>query len=243
MDSPFHPNSPASSHFHPHLSPFHENSFYLDQGSPRQTASVSLEMRKQPIADSPAPVNCKCLQEIGNLLSDLEHHRSRAATVPLDCTLSYHKSALAQLSALVSCQKCQTRPEFLVLLGVVCEKSTALCETMLSQHPPRQCLASPAAKDGGSITMAGERFEMATIDVHVTSKTAFLGDYEVNSVAEWQLLMKVLVDLQLSNLHNVLIVIKSLMNPLPNGAQHTTLLMTIEKRVRSLAAKPISGGV
>lgn len=242
IDSPSYANSPASSHFNLHMPHFQDNHCYLDQGSPAQTSSASTEMRKQSITEFTTPGHCTCLEEIGTLLSDLEHHRSRAATAPLDGTLSYHKSALAQLTALVSCQKCRTRLEFLVLLGVVCEKSTALCEEMLSKRSLRHCLGSPAAKDDGSITKMEEMIGMAGTDGNGTSKTAFLGDYEVNSVAEWHLLMKVLVGMQLSNLHNLLKVIKYLMAPLPNGAQHGTLLMTIEKRVHSLAANPISKG-
>ena len=161
---------------------------------------------------------------------------------PLDETLSRHKSALAQIGALVSCQKCRNRLEFLVLLGVVCDKSVALCEEMLSLRSLGHGLSPPAADDEGSIIKKGERIVMVGMNGSRTSKTAFLGDYEVNSVTEWHLLMKVLVGIQLSNLHSLLNVIKYLMASLPNGAQHGTLLMAVEKRLRNLAAHSNSKG-
>lgn len=220
----------------------YDNYSYLDPGSPVQTSSPPTEMRKQSITETVTPGHCICLAEIGTLLSDLEYHRSQAATAPLDETLSRHKSALAQLSALASCQKCRTRLEFLVLLGVVCDKSVALCEEMLSQRSFGHGSGSPTAHDGGSIIQNGERVAMAGKNGNRTSKTAFLGHYEVNSVAEWHLLMKVLVGIQLSDLHNLLNIIKYLMASLPSGAQHGTLLMAVEKRVRNLAVNSNSKG-
>lgn len=90
------------------------------------------------------------------------------------------------------------------------------------------------------MTKSGEEIDIAEAYGNgTTTKTAFLGDYEVNSVTEWQLLMKVLVGIQLSSLHNMLNVIKNLMTSLPNGAQHGTLLTTIQKRVRNLATNPV----
>ncbi|KAL8826325.1 MAG: hypothetical protein Q9191_003876, partial [Dirinaria sp. TL-2023a] len=237
MGPPFFSSSPADSRFHSHMSLFQENPF-ADQGSPGSL----LDVQKPPVPAFSVPANCKCLQEIGTLLSDLEHCRSQTTSVPLDYTLSYHKSALKQLSSLISCHMCRARPEFLVLLGVVCEKSTALCEAMLEQFSLESNPCPTTTQDRASTTKPRERFEATKAGLYETHKTAFLGDYEVNSPAEWHWLMKVLVGMQLSSLHNVLTTIKGMMTPLPNGAQHGTLLLSIEKRVRSLAARSISKG-
>ncbi len=231
-ESPFYQRSPTSSPFTPHVPCVHENSFSRNHEGPAPP-SVSLRKRRNSFSGMLMVENCKCLQEIGTLLSDLEYHRSRAGTASLDSILSYHKSALAQLSVLVSCRKCRARSETLVLLSVVCDKSTTLCEQMLSQrlHDP---LLHPK---GGLSVEIGEATEIVGSDAFRTANKTLLGEYEVTSVSEWQLLMKALFSLQLSRLCRLLNQIKCLIGQLPNGAHFESLLTTTEKRIRGMAAR------
>ena len=228
-DSPFYQRSPASSPFTPRIPCVHDNPFSGNQECPTPP-SVSLRKRKSSFSDIPTVENCKCLQEIGTLLGDLEHHRSRPTIASLDSILSYHKSALAQLSVLISCQKCRARSESLVLLGVVCEKSTTLCERMLSQ---RLHDAPSSPRSGPSI----ETSEVVGSGALGTATRTFLGEYEVTSASEWQLLMKALFSLQLSRLCHLLHQIKRSISQLPNGAHFESLLATTEKRIRGMAAR------
>ena len=230
--SPFHQRSPTSSPFTPDTPCLHNDPFSRSQECP-VSPSMSLRKRKTSLSRIPTTENCRCLQEIGTLLSGLEHHRSRPTTASLDSILSYHKSALAQLSALIACPKCLARCESLVLLGVVCEKSTTLCERMLSQ-----LLYDPASSPKGEpMVETGETSGIIESRALGTAKKTFLGDYEVTSASEWHLLMKVLFGSQVGRLWYLLNHVKCSIGPLPNGAHFASLLVPTEKRIRGMAAK------
>lgn len=82
-DPPFYQCSPTSSPFPPHVTCVHENPFHLNQECPPPT-SVSLREQKSSFPITPTLENCECLQEIGTLLPDLEHHQSWASATSLD---------------------------------------------------------------------------------------------------------------------------------------------------------------
>ena len=231
-DSPFYQRSPTSSPFTAHIPCVHEKPFSRNQECP-VPPSVSSRKRKFSFSGIPTVENCKCLQEIGTLLGDLEHHRSRPTITSLDSILSYHKSALARLSVLISCQRCRASSESLILLSVVCEKLTTLCENIFSQrlHDP------PLSPKSGLSVETGEMSEVVASGTLGTAKKAFLGEYKVTSASEWQLLMKSLFSLQLSRLCYLLNQIKRSLSQLPNGAHYVSLLATTEKRIRGMAAR------
>lgn len=119
FSSLFTPRGPAAAH-----------QPYPQSGERGQTGSSS------PLRPT-TPESCHCLDDIPILLSDLEHQRSDgASSSTLDSSLSYHREILTRVSQLLSCPNCRSKSEFLVLLSVVCEKSTALWETMLLERPP-----------------------------------------------------------------------------------------------------------
>ncbi|KAL8894731.1 MAG: hypothetical protein Q9207_008428, partial [Kuettlingeria erythrocarpa] len=91
--------------------------------------------------------SCHCLEDIPALLSDLEYRRNdaSASSNTLDSSLSHQRETLTRVSQLLSCPDCRSKSEFLALLSVVCEKSTALWETILLDRPSSQGGPSGAA--------------------------------------------------------------------------------------------------
>ncbi|KAL8752215.1 MAG: hypothetical protein Q9184_005803 [Pyrenodesmia sp. 2 TL-2023] len=247
----------------------------------------------------PATVeSCHCLDDIPLLLSDLEFQRSdggtSASSTTLDSSLSYHREILTRVSQLLSCPNCRSKSEFLVLLSVVCEKSTALWETMLLERPsfhsggsgaeaaaaaaatspqsPRPSLFLPLTSSSSSSSSRPNSnghntnsrtssissneldtnnnnnknnnnngtkkiYNTTTTAAAAIAKKAFLGDYEVHSIEEWQLLMAVLLNGQLCWLYRLLKTIKALMVPLRNGEHIDALLTTTERRVKKLVER------
>ena len=207
---------------------------------------------------------CKCLHEVSTLISELEQHRSAAVsgTASFDYLLASHREALSLLRGLLCCSTCRARSEFLVLLSVVCEKATTLCEVMLSlQRPPADTFRPPTSKadplsTGLSPThrQQGIPDQQDTADKHAPlarqdegrgrsgmlapystneeAAKAFLGHYEVNTPEDWQLLMDVLLTSQLCQLRALIQNIGTLMAPLPSLA---VLLAPLETRLKRVA--------
>ena len=244
---------PRSSHFSGRcaatLGPHH-----IGQHCPTNPASAS------PVSASPASArlalkplaagDCKCIQMIGTLLSDLDLNKTRAGIAPLDSILSYQKSALLQLKVLASCQSCRTRSEFLMLLSVVCEKLTVLCELILTQRmnsPPTYASSQRLARDpstpsGRIPTIAADgRGENPRKSSDKTQKT-FLGEYEISDGNELRLLLRMIFSLHLSGLHGLLSRIKLSVASLPDSAHLSMLLTVTEKRVHNLAKTMILEG-
>ncbi|KAL8745161.1 MAG: hypothetical protein Q9184_007907, partial [Pyrenodesmia sp. 2 TL-2023] len=270
FNSLFTPRPPAAHHPYP------------QSGERGQTGSNS------PL--QPATVkSCHCLDDIPLLLSDLEFQRSdggaSASSSTLDSSLSYHREILTRVSQLLSCPNCRSKSEFLVLLSVVCEKSTALWETMLLERPsfhsggsgaeaaaaatspqsPRPSLFLPLTSSTSSSSRPNSNghntnsrtssissneldtnnnnhnmkkiYNTTTTAAAAMAKKAFLGDYEVHSIEEWQLLMAVLLNGQLCWLYRLLKTIKALMVPLRNGEHIDALLTTTERRVKKLVER------
>ncbi|KAL6719835.1 hypothetical protein ACLMJK_001756 [Lecanora helva] len=140
-----------------------------------------------------AKSSCDCLSTMFGLTMELEHKSLMADTASLDNKLASQKDFLNRCNAILKCEFCRTRPEYLLLLGMFIQNLTNFCEATVNNYLEGVWSQS----DWYSTPQSGS-------DLSNVEATAQLGQYEVDSQQEWNTLMKVLIILQLQSIETLL---------------------------------------
>lgn len=193
-------------------------------------ASVQHEVGSLPSpASSHSPPSCSCMHTALGILENLEVKNSRLNLDAVDHVLCFKKQALTQCNAMLDCRNCNALSGFMMLLVVICEKMVASFERLATSchdqqkqqhHETPSGLGGWAKADGTGLGKG---------------QSIFLGDYEVDLAEERWSLVRVLVMLQLKNLGNLLMRLRSVSSPW-NWETHRTILVSIDRRFRDLAA-------
>lgn len=134
--------------------------------------------------------SCHCLSTIGILLTELEAKSlvtERSGS--LDSMLAAQKEFLARCQSVLNCLDCSMRAEYILLLGLLAQNLTNLCETTVNKYLEE---IRPSAEHSSSSSDA-----CIPSPPSETSFKVNLGQYEVESTQEWHTLMKVLIVMQL----------------------------------------------
>ncbi len=114
----------------------------------------------------------------------------------LDSMLASQKDSLSRCNSILDCQNCSMRAEYILLLGLLAQNLTNLCETTVNKYLDE--VRRPSEND---------KTLDATIPSPPSSETSdkvYLGHYKVESPQEWHTLMKVLIIMQLQNVQSLL---------------------------------------
>ena len=171
---------------------------------------------------------CQCLRLIEVLLQDLERKKDLEDPAALDLILAWQKSALAQCSTVLRCSACGSRPEYILLLGLITERLATLCESMVSLYLKElRCRSSLRKFSNG-------RHHSRTLSEE--SITVFFGRYEIESKEEWSSLIRVLMIFQLRSLRSLLGNLKIAATAGTNTTQ-LPMMQATERRVGNLTQK------
>ena len=183
-------------------------------------SSVSYQSQDRPASDGAAPRNegqsCRCMQKGVILLEEVENQTQNFDPTAIDSALAYHKGALETCFSMLRCYKCAVCIEIAMLLTLVANKLSQLCEKIVSQ------LSWSSESEDGSRTDAPHR-------------NVFLGNYEINSLLEWIQLMKGLITVQLKGLIDLAARMKG-REPGLSGLQ-LTKLGNVEREVRKILGR------
>jgi hypothetical protein len=209
---------------------------------PTQRSRVHGNMQTFTLPDHsdnlPQAANCDCLQLVVFLLEDLETKSNYSENDHLDSILAFHKEALNQCATMVLCSNCTSRSENMMLLAIVCQKLTSLCETIVIKYqqqslaPSQHVTESPSArKPGGSYFSNDNRSRSGSTTKYRSH--IFFGDYEIDSCIEWDCMIRSLIVLQLRSLRDFLTRMKMVATSKLRGAQLKTI-EAAEKRLGSV---------
>ena len=144
--------------------------------------------RHQDLSNGP----CQCLETVGKLTVSLEMKTLEVDTAALDSKLASQRESLNKCNTVLGCKNCSTRPEYLLLLGLLTQNLTNFCEATvnlyLDQVREYSMSLGAAHSPAPSESSSGGR----------------LGHYAVESSQEWSTLMKVLIILQLQSVQTLL---------------------------------------
>ena len=203
-------------------------------------SSVSYQSQDRPASDGAAPRNegqsCRCMQKGVTLLEEVENQTQNFDPTAIDSALAYHKGALETCFSMLRCYKCAVCIEIAMLLTLVANKLSQLCEKIVSQlsqqsqrlersHTQQQQQAQggwSSESEDGSRTDAPHR-------------NVFLGNHEINSLMEWIQLMKGLITVQLKGLIDLAARMKG-REPGLSGSQ-LTKLGNVEREVRKILGR------
>ena len=152
---------------------------------------------------------CQCLQNVTVMLSEIENKSLMTETVSLDCTLAWQKKFLSRCNSILECAKCPTRPEYLLLLGLLAQSITNHCESSVNTYLEEERRQSTQHR-----TLDTESDSLASLE---SNNRTYLGQYAVESPQEWNSLMKVLILLQLQNVQSLLRGMKKARSSGPNA--------------------------
>jgi len=114
----------------------------------------------------------------------------------LDSMLASQKEFLSRCKSILDCQYCSMRAEYILLLGLLAQNLTNLCETTVNKYLDevrRPCETHKILDATNPSPPSSE-----------TSNKVYLGQYEVESPQEWHTLIKVLIVMQLQNVQSLL---------------------------------------
>ncbi|CAJ2507406.1 Uu.00g085920.m01.CDS01 [Anthostomella pinea] len=146
------------------------------------------EMVTAARGDSQASGGCKCLQRIVILIDEMD---LRIAATPadhvgnLDWELWSHKDAVKHGESMFACRMCSTRVENMMLLSFLTDRLALLCERIVRTY--------------SELRLGQVRVAMGK-SMGLSYKAIRFGDYEVDSPAEWEMILKPLIVLQLKAL-------------------------------------------
>lgn len=141
----------------------------------------------------PCEASCQCLRTIGIMLTELEAKSLVAESGTLDSMLASQKYFLSRCNSILDCENCSVRAEYILLLGLLAQNLTNLCEATVNKYLDE--VRRPPKTPGATIPSP---------PLSEASNKVYLGHYEVGSPQEWHTLMKVLIVMQLQNVQSLL---------------------------------------
>lgn len=139
---------------------------------------------------------CQCLHNIGMMLIELEAKSLVVENGTLDSMLASQKDFLSRCNSILDCQHCSMRAEYILLLGLLAQNLTNLCESTVNKF-----LEAVRRPSENHETLGAT---MPSRPLSETSDKVYLGRYEVELPQEWHTLMKVLIVMQLQNVQSLL---------------------------------------
>lgn len=158
------------------------------------TSLPNAEKASKPPESSEAA--CQCLRTIGMLLMELEAKSLVVESGTLDSMLVSQKDFLRRCNSILDCIDCSVRAEYILLLGLLAQSLTNLCEDTVNKYIEEVQRQLEFPKTSHATIPSPPSSE--------TSNKVFLGQYEIESPQEWHTLMKVLIVMQLQNLQSLL---------------------------------------
>lgn len=76
--------------------------------------------------------DCQCLKSMLHLLDALQIYTSTANQRYISAVLAFHKQALTASNKVLGCRTCDSRFQYIALLGIIGEKIATLCEAILT---------------------------------------------------------------------------------------------------------------
>ena len=152
-------------------------------------------MQKHSSQSSQRTRPCRCCNVIASMLERLEARNSVVDRSALDKILASQREALNHCNSVLQCTECILRPEYILLLGVVAERLTTSCESIVAQYlseSSEQSLSNHSAFGRGKCKLSKEQNRI------------YVGSYGIESVEEWHGLMQFLIALQLRSLVHLL---------------------------------------
>ena len=221
----------------------------------RTREQAQIDTQVQAVTQRPPDQeSCRCTQRIVFLINELETSLSfendgedndgngvgvcsplpLSVVNDLDSALGLHKEAVRYGELMQQCQQCSARAENRVFLLLLANRLAIRCTHMVAaycRHASAQQTTPPCYHYGGNANMPPP--------IAIT-----VGEYEVDSAAEAEVVLRVLIGFQLRALHSFA---SSLAGPhQPQSAEFvvvknkaTTLLRRLQQSSVSLSAKPV----
>ena len=149
------------------------------QGSDRLSSSSCKD------SEAPCPNSCLCQQRIVFLIDELEMQLADGSAIAevenIDAALATHKEAVRFAELMLACQKCSKQLENMTLLYLLAQRQVRLCEAIVTAY-----------LDG-----------MKRWSEPGCRQVVRFGEYELDSRAEWSLLLGNAIMLQLRALFSI----------------------------------------
>ena len=162
----------------------------VDGSTPDAQSRRENGVQKTPSQSSPRLQSCGCCHIVAGILERLEAKASLIDRSALDQVLASQREALNQCGSVLQCPSCILRPEYTLLLGVVAERLTTSCESIVAQY------IAETSQQTRARSISGPRPQKSSKD----NDRLYIGCYGIESVEEWQGLMRFLLALQLRTL-------------------------------------------
>ena len=181
---------------------------------------------------SPFPT-CQCVQKAMVLHEEVETKRTEDSMTLTDYRLSFQKSILNQCNGILRCKECRSISAFAMLIITICERlvcsfqsiSRSYLDRLRYQHEQqRQCSDLDLRKkiSGDEEGLGGG-----------SSQKVYIGGYCVESPQEQSFLVIRAIELQLRELHNLLITLKDV--AVYHGwVKHISMLRAIDEQLQQI---------
>ena len=179
---------------------------------------------------------CQCLAEVTFALEKFEASRISGSRAGLDSIVANQKDVIQRCRSMLKCSSCMAKRENFVLLVFMSERIVVACGRIVTLY---------RMEDGGIRTITGQPSQLGCLPTNhlpngveisnqglttsVPSRTSsgwqelLLGDYEINSVQEWDYLVRALINLQLKAMKGLLEDMKSMGTMILGDAQTKSL--------------------
>ena len=155
----------------------------------------SVGVQKDSSHSSQPTKPCRCCNIVASMLERFEARNSLVDRSALDKILASQREALNHCNSVLQCTECILRPEYILLLGVVAERLTTSCESIVAQYlseSSEQSRSNHSAFGRGKSKLAKEQNRI------------YIGSYGIESIEEWHGLMQFLIAHQLRSLVHLL---------------------------------------
>lgn len=136
-------------------------------------------------SEAPCHISCLCQQRIVFLIDELEMQLADGSTIAevenIDAALATHKEAVRFAELMLACQRCSKQLENMTLLYLLAQRQVRLCEAIVTAY-----------LDG-----------MKRWNEPGCRQVVRFGEYELDSRAEWSLLLGNVIMLQLRTLFSI----------------------------------------
>lgn len=144
---------------------------------------------------------CRCLQCVVFLMEELESRLSAAPAEgldSLDSALASNKEAVRYGESMLACLLCSARRENMTILTFLTDRLVVLCERIVATYTELRSALVQQAQGRRNVLRPWEG-----ISNDMGYRKVFLGDYEIDSPVEWDILLRDLIRLQLSALSSL----------------------------------------
>ena len=203
-----------------------QHSVFSDS-SQHDTASGLSDLLDTPISgtdhptDSRSKAACQCPQTIVAILEESESKVYEVEIRNIDKILAHQKKTLKRCKNALNCTQCNSLSDHMMLLAVVCRKLVSLMEEVVSIFLKRKTFQLRSDSEDKR---------------HRNYWNLLLGDYTIDSEAEWAPIIKVIIVVHLRETLAMLDRLKRIARTSLRDTQ-LAMLQAIDHRVAKMAAK------